>query len=161
GGAGGGDGGGDGGGGDPSNDQTWVAIALQSASGDAVDGEPYRIVAGGATRSGQLRSDGGAREEDLPPGLCDVSFPQIGERKRGLRPASAPDAVDRGGAQQVGRRDKEKSFPVGTGAEHAFQLRRMRADAVELDAFHGDGAILLPGADPALADAGAARATGI
>lgn len=58
--------------------KTWVEIVLLDEDDVPVAGEPYKLVLpDGTTRYGTLDKDGKAREDNIDPGTCQVSFPRI------------------------------------------------------------------------------------
>jgi hypothetical protein len=61
---------------------SWIEIELLDQAGKPVPNEPYRIVcADGRVRSGALDGRGRAREDEIDPGQCKVSFPRLCEWK--------------------------------------------------------------------------------
>ena len=67
----------------PEVKKTWIEIELLDQKGVPVPGERYTIrLPDGSTRSGSLDSSGRARVDDIDPGVCDVTFPEIDRRTR-------------------------------------------------------------------------------
>ena len=61
--------------------QDWIEIVLVDEDGQPVAEEPYRILLpDGRVRSGTTNLSGKAREEELDPGQCKVSFPRLDAR---------------------------------------------------------------------------------
>ena len=55
----------------------WIEIALLDDAGTPVADEPFLVaLPGGGTRDGRLGADGTVRIEDIPCGVCQVSFPE-------------------------------------------------------------------------------------
>ena len=51
----------------------FVEFKLQDEEGEPIPDKDYRMVlANGEIREGKLDGDGKAREEDVPPGKCDI-----------------------------------------------------------------------------------------
>ena len=62
--------------------RTWVAIRLVGDNGRAVTNERYRLVLpDGSVNEGTLNASGEAWVEDIDPGECTVSFPDIDARE--------------------------------------------------------------------------------
>ena len=62
--------------------KTWIEIELVDEDGVPVAREPYTLnLPDGDIRSGTLDSRGRARVEDIDPGTCEVSFPEIDRRE--------------------------------------------------------------------------------
>ncbi len=58
-------------------DKDWIEIVLEDHDGTPVANERYRIrLPDGDTRQGQLDANGFARVDEIPSGLCQVSFPE-------------------------------------------------------------------------------------
>lgn len=75
----------------PTTPKTFIEIVLLDDRGQPLAGEPYRIVLpDGSIRTGTLDRDGFAREDNLDPGVCDVSFPRIDGREWGTRRQAVP-----------------------------------------------------------------------
>ena len=56
----------------------WIEIKLQNPDGKPVPDEEYRVKLPDETiQSGRLDDEGKARIEGIPPGQCEVNFPQI------------------------------------------------------------------------------------
>lgn len=56
----------------------WLEIELVDDLGNAVPNERYRVtLPDGRVREGRLNAQGRARMEDVPPGVCEVGFPDI------------------------------------------------------------------------------------
>lgn len=63
---------------EPESSPTFVAIELVDPSGRPMAGTRYRVtLPNGATREGRLNSNGYARVDDVVPGECTVTFPDI------------------------------------------------------------------------------------
>lgn len=57
----------------------WLELALKDGAGRPVGGAAYRVaLQSGRVLEGALGEDGAARLEKLPPGVCEVSFPEHG-----------------------------------------------------------------------------------
>ena len=57
---------------------SWVGIKLVDEEGSPAAGEKYRIVLpNGSIREGQLDASGQVRINDIEPGTCQVSFPDL------------------------------------------------------------------------------------
>ena len=68
----------------PPGPKTFIEIVLLDDNGKPVAGEAYKIVLpDGSIRQGTLDQKGFAREDNLDPGVCDVSFPKIDGREWG------------------------------------------------------------------------------
>lgn len=62
----------------PSPEDDWVEVTLTDANGEPRANEAYVLrLADGSERSGNLDSNGHAREEGLPPGTVLLSFPDL------------------------------------------------------------------------------------
>jgi hypothetical protein len=60
--------------------KTWIEIRLVGLDGGGLTGEAYKVqLPDGSTREGQLDTDGKARIDDIDPGGCTVSFPDLTE----------------------------------------------------------------------------------
>jgi hypothetical protein len=58
--------------------KTWIEIELLDEKGAPVPSEPYSILLpDGSTRTGNLDALGRARVDDIDPGMCEISFPEI------------------------------------------------------------------------------------
>ncbi len=58
--------------------KTWIEIRMIDDDGRPVPSVAYRIeIPGGGARTGTTNADGLAREENLDPGTCQVSFPGL------------------------------------------------------------------------------------
>ena len=58
--------------------KTWIEIRLIGENDEPIAGAAYRIVLpDGQTRDGQLDADGLARVDDIDPGTCVVTFPEL------------------------------------------------------------------------------------
>ncbi len=58
--------------------KTWIEIRLIDDEGNPVPNEKYRLVLpDGSTAEGSLDANGWARRDDIDPGSCQVSFPNI------------------------------------------------------------------------------------
>lgn len=83
----------------------WVELELHGTDGRPLAGERYRLeLPDGEVREGELGPDGRAREEDVPQGVCKVSFPELdgGEWDRAAAPSpAAPPAQARPAAPAV------------------------------------------------------------
>jgi type VI secretion system secreted protein VgrG len=56
----------------------WIEIVLVDEAGDPVPGQAYKVVAPDGTEySGPLDGNGFVRIDNLQPGTCKVSFPDI------------------------------------------------------------------------------------
>lgn len=56
----------------------WIEIVLVDALGEAVADEPYRVqLPDGSLREGRLDAQGRARLDGVPPGSCQVTFPEL------------------------------------------------------------------------------------
>lgn len=75
---------------------TWVEVALITAGGRRVAGEPIRVTTpSGAVVESHLDEVGVFRRDGLDPGICDVTFPRIDGREWGLGPPPwADDDLD-------------------------------------------------------------------
>lgn len=63
---------------DVSKELTWVEIQLVDADGKPVVGTTFEIkLPDGALRSGKLDVLGKARFDEIPPGQCEVRFPEL------------------------------------------------------------------------------------
>jgi hypothetical protein len=63
-------------------EKTWVEIELLDDDGVPVASERYTIrVPDGSTREGRLDAGGRARVDNIDPGMCEVSFPDIEARE--------------------------------------------------------------------------------
>jgi len=59
-------------------EKTWIAIELIGEDDKPVPAVPYRIVlVDGTTKEGTLDSAGKARVDDIDPGTCVVTFPDL------------------------------------------------------------------------------------
>jgi hypothetical protein len=59
---------------------SWLEIELVDIKGEPVANEPYKVVlADGTPKEGKLDALGRARFDDIVPGNCQVSFPEIDE----------------------------------------------------------------------------------
>lgn len=57
---------------------SWIELQLEDELGNPIGGERYEIkLADGSTARGSLGSDGRARVSGIPPGNCEVCFPQL------------------------------------------------------------------------------------
>ena len=64
--------------GDKLRTRSWIEIRLVGEDESPIGGEEYAIrLPGGTMITGRLDSDGTARVDDIPPGLCQVSFPKL------------------------------------------------------------------------------------
>lgn len=64
------------------DERTWVEVVLVDGNDDPIAEEPYSIaLPDGTTRRGQLGADGKVRFDDIPDGMCQVSFPELGQRE--------------------------------------------------------------------------------
>jgi hypothetical protein len=67
----------------PVEEKTWIEIELLGLDGKPIPHEKYKItLPDGSTRSGDLDGDGAAREGDVDPGMCQVTFPDLFKRGR-------------------------------------------------------------------------------
>jgi hypothetical protein len=56
----------------------WLEIELVDDLGNVVPNEKYRVtLPDGRVREGRLNAQGRARMDDVPPGVCEVGFPDI------------------------------------------------------------------------------------
>jgi hypothetical protein len=63
---------------DKSKELTWIEIQLIDADGKPVTGMPYEIkLPDGSIQSGKLDVVGRGRHEQIPPGQCEVRFPEL------------------------------------------------------------------------------------
>ncbi len=61
---------------------TWIEITLVDETGEPLPGERFLLVLpDGSRRNGRLDDKGFARVEQIPAGVCDVSFPDIDGRE--------------------------------------------------------------------------------
>lgn len=57
---------------------TWIAISLVGEDGEPIADEKYQIeLPDGSLREGYLDAEGKARLDDIPPGNCKVTFPEL------------------------------------------------------------------------------------
>ena len=57
----------------------WIEIKLVGENESPIANQEYRIIlSNGEVRTGRLNSEGYAKEENIPPGNCQVEFPRIG-----------------------------------------------------------------------------------
>jgi hypothetical protein len=57
---------------------TWIEIRLVGEDDGPIPGQRYRIeLPDGSVRGGQLDGEGRARVEEIPPGSCQVTFPDL------------------------------------------------------------------------------------
>ena len=58
--------------------KTWIAIVLVDEHGNPVPREQYRIeLPDGSVLEGRLDAKGRARQQDIDPGTCKISFPRL------------------------------------------------------------------------------------
>jgi hypothetical protein len=56
----------------------WVEIELADHDGTPMSGQKYKVtMADGSVKEGTLDDDGTARLQDIPPGKCEVEFPDL------------------------------------------------------------------------------------
>ena len=56
---------------------SWISFDLKDDKGNAVPNEPYEVtLADGSIRTGSLDGEGRARLNGIPPGQCQIKFPQ-------------------------------------------------------------------------------------
>jgi hypothetical protein len=61
-----------------------VEISLEEEDGHPIANEPYRLVcADGSVREGKLNGAGQAREEEVPRGMCTLTFPKLTKTRSG------------------------------------------------------------------------------
>jgi hypothetical protein len=66
----------------PIAEKSWIEIALKDRCGKPVVKERFRIVLpDGSVFEGKLDDNGMARKENIDPGMCTVSFPELGKSK--------------------------------------------------------------------------------
>jgi hypothetical protein len=59
-------------------EKTWIAIQLVGEDDKPIPGIPYRILlTDGTTKEGILDREGSARVDDIDPGTCVVTFPEL------------------------------------------------------------------------------------
>ena len=64
--------------GDKLRTRSWIEIRLIGEDDSPIGGEKYSVrLPGGTIVSGYLDADGTARVDDIPPGVCHVSFPEL------------------------------------------------------------------------------------
>jgi uncharacterized Zn-binding protein involved in type VI secretion len=64
----------------PADEPTWLEIVLVDEDGKGMAAERYVVtLPGGTSRTGFLDDDGCTRLDDLSPGICQVSFPDLDE----------------------------------------------------------------------------------
>jgi hypothetical protein len=60
--------------------KTWIEIELVGEDDKPIPGVPYRILlVDGSTVEGALDETGSARVDDIDPGTCVVTFPELDE----------------------------------------------------------------------------------
>lgn len=60
--------------------RTWIEVQLIGEDNQPIPGVRYRIERpDGSVSEGRLNADGLARVDDLDPGLCNVTFPDLDE----------------------------------------------------------------------------------
>lgn len=65
-------------GGDKLRTQSWIEVRLVDETNQPVAGETYALqLPGGAVIEGTLDEQGSVRIDALPPGICQVSFPNL------------------------------------------------------------------------------------
>jgi hypothetical protein len=65
-------------GGDKLRTPTWIEIVLIGEDNKPIPEEEYALLLpGGTIRSGMLDDQGSVKILDLPPGVCQVSFPNL------------------------------------------------------------------------------------
>lgn len=70
----------------PQGALTWIEITLVDETGEPVSNERFLLVLpDGSQRNGRLDDKGFARVEQIPAGVCDVSFPDIDGREWGRK----------------------------------------------------------------------------
>jgi hypothetical protein len=58
------------------SDLSWIEIQLMDMEGNAVPGERYRVIdPNQETHEGTLDQTGHARIDGIPPGSCEITFP--------------------------------------------------------------------------------------
>ena len=58
--------------------RTWIDVQLVGEDDAPIPDEKYEIrLPGGALRQGTLDENGSVRIDDIPPGMCQVSFPNL------------------------------------------------------------------------------------
>jgi hypothetical protein len=58
--------------------KTWVAVQLIDDRGDPVPNVPYKVtLPDGSVMTGSLDDQGAVRFDEIDPGECQVSFPEI------------------------------------------------------------------------------------
>jgi hypothetical protein len=63
---------------DPSSQLTWIDIQLVDEDDRPVSGAKYQLkLTDGSTREGSLDSEGRIRVTGIPPGSCEVCFPEF------------------------------------------------------------------------------------
>ena len=56
---------------------SWISFDLKDDKGTAVPNEPYEVtLPDGSIRTGSLDGEGRARLDGIPPGQCQIKFPQ-------------------------------------------------------------------------------------
>lgn len=64
--------------GDKLRTRSWIEIQLVGEDDAPIGGAKYAIrLPGGTMITGTLDADGTARVDGIPPGLCQVSFPEL------------------------------------------------------------------------------------
>jgi hypothetical protein len=66
----------------PVAEKSWIEIVLKDRRGRPIPKEKFRIVLpDGTVFEGKLDDNGKARKDTIDPGMCTISFPELGRRR--------------------------------------------------------------------------------
>ena len=62
----------------PKKEKTWIEVRLVDSSGKPVAGAAYKLkLTDGRVEEGSLDGNGAVRVEDIDPGICQITFPEL------------------------------------------------------------------------------------
>lgn len=88
--------------------QSWIELELKDSDGEAVANEQYKVVCpDGTVKQGSTDGSGKARIDNIKPGLCKISFPNLDEGAWSL--SEGGGAGGGAGAEAGGAAEKDKT----------------------------------------------------
>jgi hypothetical protein len=146
------------------NETDWFGVFLFDSAGEPIAGEPIAVTLSDTSEVvGSLDGTGSCLLENIAPqaaSIATLTFTRLRDARdplppnaRAARPAELPATV-RSPIERIAldrRAGLRKPIRSSLGATIVLQLARREAPVIEVEHFHADGAVVLPGFSPGAA----------